>query len=125
MTFWDDLESESKPGIAFKNNSIKKEIISILSVSGNMTISDLSKKLLLSVPKITTLINELIADGIASDYGKTTATSGRKPSIYGLVANSGFFLGVDIKQTHVNIGLIDLCKNLTSTSKNIPYTLSN
>jgi len=125
MTFWDDLESESKPGIAFKNTSIKKEIISILSISGNVTIPDLSKKLVLSVPKITTLVNELITDGIVCDYGKTTIASGRKPSVYGLVADSGFFLGVDIKQNHINIGLIDLCKNQTSTSKNIPYTLSN
>ncbi|GAO44069.1 ROK family protein [Flavihumibacter petaseus] len=125
MIFWDDLESESKPGIALKNNSIKKEIISILSLSGNVTIPDLSKKLVISVPKITALVNELIADSIVSDYGKSTVASGRKPSVYGLVADSGFFLGVDIKHSHINIGLIDLCKNLASTSKHIPYTLTN
>ncbi|GAB3417367.1 ROK family protein [Niabella aquatica] len=125
MTFWDDLGSENKSGIAYKNSSIKKEIISILSYSGNLTIADLSKILFLSVPKITNLINELIADGLVRDYGKTTVASGRKPNVYGLVANSGFFLRVDVKQNHINIGLIDLSKNLTSTLENIPYKLSN
>lgn len=125
MTFWNDLESESKSGIAFRNSSVKKEIISILSFSGNKTISELSKTLLLSVPKVTTLINELIAHGIVSDFGKSTAASGRKPNIYGLVADSGFFLGVDVKQNHVNIGLVDLSKNLISVSENIPYKLYN
>ena len=125
MALWNDLTSENKSGIAFKNSSVKKEIISILSLSGNKTIAELSKLLLLSVPKITTLINELIAQGIISDFGKSTASSGRKPSTYGLVADSGFFLGVDVKQNHVNIGLVDLSKNLISVSENIPYTLLN
>lgn len=125
MTFWDDLSGESKSGITFKNNSLKKEIISILSYSENLTIAELSKMLLLSVPKVTNLINELIIDGLVQDFGKTTASSGRKPNAYGLVANSGFFLGVDVKQNHINIGLIDLSKNPTSTLENIPYKLSN
>ncbi|MGN6419741.1 MAG: ROK family protein [Pseudobacter sp.] len=125
MTFWNDLENENKSGIAFRNSSVKKEIISILSFSGNKTISELSKLLLLSVPKITNLINELIAHGIVSDFGKSGAASGRKPSIYGLVADSGFFLGVDVKQNHVNIGLVDLSKKLIAVSENIPYKLSN
>jgi predicted NBD/HSP70 family sugar kinase len=42
-----------------------------------------------------------------------------------MVGNSVFFLGVDIKQNHVNIGLTDLQKNLIEIKEGIPYKLSN
>lgn len=125
MSFFEDIANENVSGVVYKNNSVKKEIIAILSASANSTISDLSKELKLSVPKITNLINELMDDGLVKDYGKSTSVSGRKPNVYGLVPTSGFFMGVDVKQNHVNIGLVDLCKNVISISENIPYMLSN
>lgn len=125
MTFFEQIEDEQTSGVAYKNNSIKKSLIAILSTEGGQTISALSKELKLSVPKITNVIAELIEDGLVSDYGKSTTVSGRKPNVYGLVPTSGFFLGVDVKYNHVNIGLIDLNKKIVSISENIPYQLAN
>lgn len=125
MTFFEDLENENISGVAFKNNSIKKAIISLFSNNGNSTIAELSKELNLSVPKTTSLISELINDGLVKDFGKSTSNSGRKPNMYGLVPTSGFFMGVDVKQNHVNIGLIDLQKNVITIADNIPYKLAN
>ncbi|NGM65468.1 ROK family protein [Sphingobacterium sp. SGR-19] len=125
MTFFEQLENEQTSGVAYKNNSIKKSLIAILSTEGQRTISALSKELKLSVPKITNVISELIEDGLVSDYGKSTTVSGRKPNVYGLVPTSGFFLGVDVKHNHVNIGLIDLNKTIVSIAENTPYELAN
>lgn len=120
-----DEHDENMSGVAYKNIHIRKTIIAYFADTGNATIAELCKETNLSVPKVTTLITELIADGLVKDFGKVGSTGGRRPNIYGLVPDSGFFLGVDVKHNHINIGLIDLQKKLIKISKNAPYKLNN
>jgi predicted NBD/HSP70 family sugar kinase len=77
------------------------------------------------VPKTTSLVVELIADGLLRDYGKINSTGGRKASKFGLVADACFFLGVDVKKYYVNIGLLDFKKNLVTQKNRIPFKLEN
>ncbi|WP_407425272.1 ROK family transcriptional regulator [Arcticibacter sp.] len=125
MTFFEELNDENISGVAYKNMQLKKNAISYLCNNGNCTIADLCKELSLSTPKVTNLVSELIGDGLVRDLGKVESTGGRKPNLYGMIADSVFFLGVDVKQSHINIGLTDLQKNLRETRHNIPYVLSN
>lgn len=125
MTFFEELNDENTSGVALKNIHLKKNIISFLCKNGSYTIADLCKEVNLSVPKVTNLISELIHDGLVEDLGKIESTGGRKPNLYGLVGNSVFFLGVDIKQNHINIGLTDLQKNLLEIKEKIPFKLTN
>jgi DNA-binding Lrp family transcriptional regulator len=74
-----------------------------MDLTGNVTIAELSKELNMSAPKTTNLIAELTEDGLIKDYGKVDSTGGRRASLYGLVAESCFFVGVDIKKYYVNI----------------------
>lgn len=120
-----DENSDILTGVAYKNIHIRKKIISYFADAGNATIAELCKETNLSVPKVTTLITELIAGGLVKDFGKVGSTGGRKPNIYGLAPDSGFFLGVDVKHNHINIGLIDLQKKLIKISKDVPYNLNN
>lgn len=124
-TFFQELNNDSISGVAYKNLSLKKSIVSLFAVGGNATISDLCKELGLSAPKINNLVNDLIQDGLVKDYGKVSSTGGRKPNVYGLIPESAFFLGVDVKQNHINIGLSDLQKNIIRLTCNKPYHLSN
>lgn len=124
-TFFEELNSDNTSGVAYKNVNLKKFILSYFANSGSATIADLCKELYLSAPKINTLLNDLISDGLVQDFGKVDSSSGRKPNLYGLVSDSGFFLGVDVKQTYINIGLSDFQKKLVHVSYNIPYTLTN
>lgn len=91
----------------------------------NATIAELSKELNISVPKMTVLLNDLIQDGIVQDYGKVESTGGRKPNLFGLLPDSAFFIGVDVKQNHINIALSDLQINLVEIVEKIPYKLEN
>lgn len=125
MTFFEELNDENTSGVALKNIQLKKTIISFLCRNGSYTIADICKEVNLSVPKVTNLISELIVDGLVEDLGKVESTGGRKPNLYGMVGNSVFFLGVDIKQNHINIGLTDLQKNIIEIKQNIPFNLSN
>jgi glucokinase-like ROK family protein len=124
-TFLEELHGELVSGVAYKNVNLKKGIIGYFANVGNATIADLCKEINLSVPKVTLLLNELTQDGLVKDYGKVESTGGRKPNLYGLMPESAFFVGVDVKQSYINIGLSDLQKNLIKVTEKIPYKLEN
>ncbi|AFD07741.1 ROK family protein [Solitalea canadensis] len=124
-TFFEELHNENISGVAYKNLDLKKKTIAHFATIGNATIADLCKELNSSAPKVTTLINELIKDNLVQDYGKIDSTGGRRPNLYGLAPEAGFFLGVEVRKYHINIGLIDIKKNLVKLSEKIPYRLNN
>ncbi len=112
-------------GFGGKKGDPKKVILGHFANNGNTTIPELSKELDVSVPKVTSLVGELIELGLIRDYGKIESTGGRKPNLYGIVPDSAFFIGVDVKQSHINIGLADLQKNLVSVEEKLPFKLVN
>ncbi len=122
-----EVFSNSNPvgGVAYKNKELKKAIINQIDKAGDTTINDLSKELAISTPKITSLVNELIVEGLLQEEGKTDSTGGRKAIIYGLVSNACFFIGVDVKRFGINIGLLDFKKHLISVKEDVPYVLEN
>ena len=120
--FSDDVLSA---GVAFKNKELKKAIINQLDASGDLTIAELAKELNISTPKITSLVNELIQDGLIQDQGKIDSTGGRRANIYGLVSDACYFIGVDVKRYYINIGLLDFKKHLVNMEEKIPYPLEN
>lgn len=124
-TILEVFSEEHSTGVIFKNKALKRAIINFLDINGNATIGELTAELNTSAPKTTSLVNELIQDGLIMDYGKIDSTGGRRASMYGLVAESCFFLGVDIKRYDINIGLLDFKKNLVSVKMQIPYLLEN
>ncbi len=103
----------------------KKIVLSHFANQGHTTIPELSKELNISVPKITLLVNELIDEQYIRDYGKIESTGGRRPNLYGVAPESAFFIGVDVKQNHLNIGLSDLDKNLVKIAEKLPFMLDN
>lgn len=118
-------EEVTGSGVALKNKSLKKDIINQLDEDGDLTIADLSRELNISTPKITSLVNELIEEGLLQDLGKMDSTGGRRASIYGLVNDACYFIGVDVKRYYINIGLLDFKKHLVNVHEKIPYPLEN
>ena len=125
MTFFEEINEENLSGVAYKNITLKKAIISYFIKKGNCTIADLCAEVGLSAPKINTVLNELIIDGLVQDHGKIDSRGGRKPNLYGLVLESGFFLGVDVKQNHLYLGFTDLQKNIVHITEEKLYNLAN
>ncbi len=121
----DVFSDDNSSGVALKNKALKKLIFNFLDQTESSSITELSKELNISVPKTTSLVNELIEEGLISDYGKIDSTGGRKASMYGLVSDACFFLGVDVKKYYINIGLLDFKKHLVTQKNRIPYKLEN
>ncbi|MEO6914305.1 MAG: ROK family protein [Chitinophagaceae bacterium] len=125
QSLWEVFLDENASGVASKNKSLKRAIITQLDAAKHATIAELSKELSSSTPKIITLVNELIDDKLIKDYGKVDSTGGRRASIYGLVSDAGFFVGVAIKRYTINIGLLDFKKHLVTVQEDIDYTFEN
>ncbi|KQS33847.1 ROK family transcriptional regulator [Dyadobacter sp. Leaf189] len=118
----------SRPLNVTANSKIKdpgRIILGYLANNGGMTLPELGKHINVSVPKVTTLVNELKKDGLVQDYGKIDSSSGRKPTLYGVAPDAAYFLGVDVKQSYISLGLSDLDKTLVKNSGKIPYNLEN
>lgn len=108
-----------------KNAILKKRIIKHYIYNGSCTITDLARELDLSVPTVTKFLNEMCEDGFINEYGKLETGSGRHPSLYGLNPESGYFIGVDIRQFALNIGLINFKGDMVELKMNIPYKFRN
>ncbi|MGL5894491.1 MAG: ROK family protein, partial [Bacteroidales bacterium] len=103
----------------------KREILRLFAIKGNSSISEICKELNLSVPTINKFNIELIESGYVLDFGKHDTAGGRKPNIYGLNPNAGYFVGVDIKRHSLSIGAFDFTGNLIMSESNIEFKLEN
>lgn len=119
------LEDSASGSVATKNKELKKTILKLLDETGDITIPDLTKELNISTPKVTSLLNELIKEGLIVDLGKVDSTGGRRANSYGLLHSACYFIGVDVKRYYINIGLLDFKKHLTKLEEKISYPLEN
>lgn len=118
-SFIEDLELGSK------NALLKINIIRYYINNGENTLAELGKEMDVSVPTITKLVSELIEEGFVIDFGKVETTGGRRPNIYGLNPDSGYFLGVDIKRFRINIALINFKGEIIESKYSIPFSYEN
>ena len=108
-----------------RSASLKREIVRLLIVGGNFSITDLSKEMNMSVPTVTKLIGELITEGFVLDFGKQGTNGGRRPNVYGLNPGAGYFVGVDIKKDSLALGAINFKGELTEYSADKPFVMDN
>ncbi|MGN0002078.1 MAG: ROK family transcriptional regulator [Sphingobacterium composti] len=123
--FFKDIHEATKNGVAYKNIRLKKKILAYFATNETATIAELSKEFNISIPKINECITELSEDELVKDYGKSTSAVGRKPNTYGLVANSAYFIGVQVGSENLSISMINMKKDIVSKKDNIPYVLEN
>lgn len=108
-----------------KTASLKKELIRLFVVNGNYSITDLSKEVNISAPTITKLIGELISEGFVLDFGKQGTSGGRRPNMYGLNPEAGYFVGVDIKKDNIALGMITFKGQLVEYEGDKAFILEN
>ena len=106
-----------------KNSLLKKTILRICIENGEQSIANLSEQINTSVPTVTKLIGELMDEGFMIELGKSGTSGGRRPSIYGLNPEAGYFIGLDIRHSHASIAVTDFKGGLLSFEDNIPFVL--
>ena len=119
------LNEPGLSGVAFKDQSRKKRVISHFSARGESTIPELSDLLNISIPKTTELIAGLFEEGLVIDTGRKTDGLGRKAAIYSLSPSSCYFIGVEIRKYKINIGLMSFNASIVDSALNIPFDFSD
>lgn len=119
QSIFKSLEQGSKAAL------LRKRMISYFILHGSSTILELSKALDISVPTVTKIIDEMSQLGILNEFGKMETNEGRHPHLYGLNPEAAYFVGVDIKNSGVNLGLINFNGELLDDRMNTPYHFEN
>lgn len=117
------LLTEIQKGV--KSALIKRRIISHFIHAGCTTITDLSKAVGLSVPTVTKFVDEMLREGYVNDYGKLETSGGRHPSLYGLNAESGYFIGVAVAVNSLRMVLINFKGDILNTEEDSTFRLDN
>lgn len=107
-----------------KSGSLKINIIRYYIINGESTLAELGREMDLSIPTVTKLIGELTEDGFVVDIGKQETAGGRRPNKYGLNPDSGYFVGVDIKDFSINLATINLNGSVIFSDE-LPYRQYN
>jgi transcriptional regulator of PTS gene len=118
-TFIEEIELGSKNALS------KINILRYYINNGENTLAELGKEMDVSIPTITKLVGELIDEGYVFDFGKVETNGGRRPNIYGLNPESGYFLGVDIKRFRINLAIINFKGDIVESKMAIPFTYEN
>ena len=85
----------------------KKTILSLCSNRQGYSIADFARLLDASIPKVTRIVTEMVADGYLVDLGKTGSSGGRRASIFGLNPKAGYFVGVHVEQERITVAATD------------------
>lgn len=107
-----------------KSSLLKRSILGLCIQEGERSISEISKHIGTSVPTTTKLVAELIDEGFLVDLGKQGTSGGRRPSIFGLNPDAGWFVGVDVRHTHASVVVNDFKGNVITLVDDIPFVMS-
>lgn len=108
-----------------KSAALKLNIIRYYINNGENTLAELGREMYLSVPTVTKLVGELMEDGFVVDFGKQETSGGRRPNIYGVNPDSGYFMGIDLKHNNINIALINFNGHVVASSMDLPFKQEN
>jgi predicted NBD/HSP70 family sugar kinase len=97
----------------------KKRIINLLSKERELTKLDISRKLDISVPTVTTIVGELKEEGIVEEAGMATSTGGRKPVIIKFLPHSRYSIGIDLGRDYVRAVLTNLDSKIIEDKKKV------
>ncbi|MCQ2158674.1 MAG: ROK family transcriptional regulator [Bacteroidales bacterium] len=106
-----------------KNVNLKREIIRLCIKHGSYSIAEFSRELGASVPTITKIVGEMIAEGLIQDEGKVDTKGGRRPNTYGLNPSAGYYIGVSIERKHIQMSICDFKGQLKHYIQDIEFVL--
>ena len=106
-----------------KNTLLKKNILYLCIEQGEQSIASISEAIGSSVPTATKLIGELMEEGFMIDLGKSGTSGGRRPSIYGLNPEAGYFIGLHVRNRHVSVAITDFKGGLISFQEDYSFIM--
>lgn len=105
---------------------VRREILTQIMESGNFTVPDIVENTGISPTTISKYVFDMQKDGLLSVLDTVkTERRGRRPMLYGLKSGSQYFVGVDIKNFTLDIGLMDLSGNFITHKADDGFCFEN
>ncbi|WP_410595332.1 ROK family protein [Amycolatopsis sp. lyj-23] len=82
-------------------------LLSSLYLRGPVSRLELVAESGLSAATVTNVVSELIADGVVAEAGSVESDGGRPRTLLAVRPEFGHVVGVDVSETHVEVGLFD------------------
>lgn len=98
----------------------RANILNIIKHNSEITKLDIAAALKLSIPTVTTNVNQLMDEGFVEEAGVGDSTGGRKPMILKFVENARFSIGVNISPDSVSLILNNL-RHITIDETSFEY----
>jgi len=106
-------------------SSEKKTILGLCMSHYSYSLAELARELGISIPKVTRIVTEMVSEGYLVELGKMESSSGRRPSLYGLNPDAGFFVGVDVNHDFLVVSVANFPGRTVALIDNIPFTLES
>ena len=104
----------------------KRKIISLLNKADHpLTIPELCKKVRLSVPTGTRLVNELIEKNVIVLAGKKETENGRRPALYKVDENYAYTIGVVVLLKGLSVSVCNLAMDVIYSREYEDFLLEN
>ncbi len=86
----------------------KKRILETFYKEEKKTIAELCETTNSSIPSITAIMHELMAEGWVSQFGTGESKGGRRPAMFDLNPEGGLIAGIDLSRKYSRLGVFNL-----------------
>lgn len=100
--------SENSRGLYDLKKVNRRRIYKKIRDKGNISRTDLSYELQLSLPTVNQNLLELIEEGYIRESGLVGKTGGRRATVYSICENAKVAVGVDITRNHITVVCVNL-----------------
>jgi N-acetylglucosamine repressor len=97
-------------------------ILETIRVSGRISRADIAKKNGLSPTTVSSAVNELIQEGLVSEFGTGSSNGGRKPVLLQFDPDNKFLIGVSVTNSLITVAELNL---EASVHKKTEYQVQN
>nr|MCU4166698.1 ROK family protein [Marinilabiliaceae bacterium A049] len=122
---FDTKVAEQLEGVEKKKYIQQIRIVKTLYVDGPQTTSKLCKRLRISTPNMVAIMAEMFERNILEKKGQGKSIGGRKPDLFGLVADSFYILAVEMSIYKVSIAIFNAENNQITETEEYSVELNN
>src|SRR5215469_15127063 len=89
-------------------HAYRARVLQLIRDEGAISRADIARRLHLSRPTASRIVDALAQDGLVIGTGRSQPTGGRRGELYSIRADGGFDLGLELGTRHVHLAIAQL-----------------
>src|SRR5690606_13339460 len=111
--------------VEIKNYLHKIKIIEHLYIKGSNTASNIGQQVGISLPTVSLLLGDLLADKLVIKEGRGESHGGRKPDLYALADDTFYIVAIDLDRFSARVALYNSKNKIVSQVARAKLPLTN